>query len=160
MDSSNEVRTGFRYQDMQYLKRYDNAAAGPDIQIFTNDTLDDEEPEARKYFCAVCRSKLTYMKHTRTIWRCDNCSEFYDTKIQDTPISNNEGFKVRPHHEINRYPRLDKNDVNTPFIKGINLDELENSFNIEIQRQSADRRIQHIRIKGSPTEALVAMNEK
>jgi len=143
-NNNNEVRQGFRFQDAVYLRKYDNSAAGLEIQLFTAEE-DDEEPETKRYWCAICKSKLTYMQHTDTIWRCDNCQEYYDTKIQDTPIANNKGFKIRPHHEINRYPKFDEDDSNVPFVKSINLDEPENS-NIEILRQSADRRIQHIRI--------------
>ncbi|MGA7370335.1 MAG: hypothetical protein WBX01_14500 [Nitrososphaeraceae archaeon] len=151
--NNNRVQMGFGYQDEQYLKRYDNASADPDIQIFTAEGADDEEPETKRYWCAICKSKLTYMKHRGTIWRCDNCAEFYDTKIQDTAISNNKGFKIRPHHEINRYPKFDETDSNIPFIKSINLDEHEDP-NIEITRQSDDGRIRHIHVKGSPAEAL------
>ena len=158
MDNSNEVRTGFRYQDVQYLKRYDNSAAGPDIQLFTVEE-DDREPETRQYWCAVCRSKLDYLKGTETIWRCNECMEYYDTKIQDIPIANHNKFKITPHSEIWRYPKLDEDDTNIPFVKSIKLDELENSSDIEILRQSADGRIIEIRVKGLPTEALAAMNE-
>ncbi|HZD35627.1 MAG TPA: hypothetical protein VE130_10515 [Nitrososphaeraceae archaeon] len=161
MDRSEEgVRTGFKYEDVQYLKKFDNASAGPEIQIFTAEEGLEEEPEARKYFCAICRSKLDYLKGTKTIWRCNECMEYYDTKIQDKPISNNKGFKVRPHHEINRYPKFAEDDTNIPFLKGISLDEKQGSNNIEILRQSTDGRIKKIHVKGSLVEALSAnLNE-
>jgi hypothetical protein len=88
--------------------------------------------------------------------------EYYDTKIQDIPIANNKGFKVVPHHEINRYPRLDENDVNIPFVKGINLNQqqVERNSNIEIKRQSTNGRVKHIHVKGSLVEVLSAnLNE-
>jgi len=156
-DNSNEVQQGFRYQDEIYLRKYDNAAADPEIQIFTNDTLDDEEPVTRRYSCAICKGKLMYMKHTETIWKCDECQEIYDTEIQDISISK-KGFKVIPHHDIARYPKIDDEDINIPFIKSINIDDQQDS-NIEILRQSGDKRIQYIRIKGSLAEALSAVNE-
>lgn len=48
--------------------------------------------------------------------------EFYDTKIQDQPITNNNEFAVRPRHGLDRYPTLDDNDPDASFIKSINLD--------------------------------------
>lgn len=151
MDNSNEVRTGFRYQDVQYLKRYDNATAAPDIQLFTAEEDNDEEPEVRKYFCAVCKSRLDYLKDTETIWRCNECMQYYDTKIQDVPIANNNKFRITPHYEINRYPKFDDEDINIPFVKAIDLDDQQDS-NIEILRQSADGRIQHTRIVDNSTK--------
>jgi hypothetical protein len=120
-NNNNEVRMGFKFQDEIYLRKYDNAVAGPEIQLFTEEDL--EESETRKYFCAVCKSKLDYLKGTETIWRCNECMEYYDTKIQDIPIGNNKGFKVVPHHEINRYPKLDEDDINISFVRSIKLDE-------------------------------------
>jgi ribosomal protein L37AE/L43A len=145
---SNEVRTGFRYQDEVYLRKYDNAVADPDIQIFYKED-DQEEPELKQYWCAICQGKLTYMKPTDTIWKCDNCQETYDTKIQDRPITNKRAFKITPHHEINRYPKLD--DIDIPFLNSINLNEQQDS-DIEILRQSEDGRIKHIRLVNNCTK--------
>ena len=156
--NSNDVRLGFRFQHEQYLKRYDNAAADPDIQIFAAEE-DDEEPEAKRYWCAICKSKLNYMRHTDTIWKCDNCQKFYDAKIQDIPIANNNKFRITPHHDINRYPKFDDDNPEVPFLKGIRLDEQQEDPSIEILKQSPDKRIQHICVKGSAAEALAAVND-
>ena len=87
--------------------------------------------------------------------------EYYDTKIQDIPIANNKGFKVAPHHEINRYPRLDENDVKHSIRKGCKLKPaVERNSNIEIKSQSTDGRVKHIHVKGSLVEVLSAnLNE-
>ena len=37
---------------------------------------------------------MTYLDKTDTIWRCDNCLSYYDTKIQDKPLKNKSGFKL------------------------------------------------------------------
>lgn len=128
--------------DENYLRKFDNASAYPEIQVFSSEGL-DEEPEQEKYFCAVCKSWLEYHKYL-DISICLECYQQYDTKIQDTPISN-KGFRIGPHHDISRYPKIDDEGVNIPFVKGINLDDQQGS-NIQILRQSADGRIQHIRI--------------
>lgn len=48
------------------------------------------------------------------------------------------------------YPRVYNEDTNTPFIISINLDvHYQDNQNIEILKQSAGKRIQHIRVKGS-----------
>ncbi len=55
-DNNIQVNQGFSLKDQNYLKKYDNAAADPTIQMFTEEEL-DEEPEQRIYFCAFCKSK-------------------------------------------------------------------------------------------------------
>jgi hypothetical protein len=135
-----EITSG-RIVDMMIQK------SSPKIQIFDN-TEDEETPETRQYYCAICKGKLTYMKYTDTIWKCDNCQEIYDTKIQDRPIKN-EGFKVTPHHDINRYPKLE-DDSDIPFVNGINLDEREDP-SIELVKSSQDPRTKHYRIRDNVT---------
>jgi hypothetical protein len=44
------------------------------------------------------------------------------------------------------------------FIEGIDLNN-ESGSEIELIRSSDDKRIQHIRVKGSPAKAPSAMNE-
>lgn len=39
-----------------------------------------------------------------TIWRCDNCMSYYDTRIQDTPIKDKSDFKLTPHADLIHYP--------------------------------------------------------
>lgn len=144
---NNKVRLGFGTQIDNYLKRFDNAAADPDIQTFSNE--DDEEPETRQYFCAMCRSHLQYHKHL-SIWICPECFQQYDLRIQDRPIANKHGFNVTPHHDINRYAKLDNDDTNVPFMKGIDLTEQQDN-DIEILRTSQNERIQYIKLRDNCT---------
>lgn len=83
------------------------------------------------------------------IFICPECFEQYDTKIQDRPILK-KGFKVTPYSDISRYPKADDGDIDIPFMKGINLDEQQDS-EIEILRTSQDGRIQNIRIRDNVT---------
>lgn len=144
-NNNNKVRLGFGSQTDNYLRRFDNAAADPDVQVFTNETEDDEQT---LYYCAMCKSRLEYHKHL-CIFICPECFEQYDTKIQDRPILK-KGFKITPHHELNRYPKFDDQDPNIPYMKGVSLDEQLDS-DIEVLRTSQDGRIQHLRIRDNCT---------
>ncbi|HZD33582.1 MAG TPA: hypothetical protein VE130_00115, partial [Nitrososphaeraceae archaeon] len=82
----NGSNQGFSLTDQNYLRKYDNAGADPDIQLFTEEGLEDGEPEHRSYFCALCKSKLDHLQGIDdTIWRCNDCVVYYDTSIQDIP---------------------------------------------------------------------------
>lgn len=56
MKRRNDVRLGFRYQDEIYLRNHDDPQSNPKIQIFDN--TEDEEPQTRLYYCALCRGEL------------------------------------------------------------------------------------------------------
>ena len=118
----------------------------------------EEEPEERTYGCAVCKSRLAYLTNTDTIWRCDNCLSYYDTKIQDRPIKNNSEFKLRSHH--NPYPTFDDGDPNIVFVEGVNPDQRDQQEEgIEVIRSSEDKRVQRLHVKGNLAKALSVMNE-
>lgn len=71
---------------MKTTLEYDSAEAGPDIQILDDDNYEDENLEQRQYFCALCKARLDFLKETGTIWRCNECMQYYDTSIQDAPV--------------------------------------------------------------------------
>ena len=148
------IRPGFRAQD-SFSLRTDHT---PKTQIWSYEEF-EPEPEERTYWCAICKSKLEYLKGSDTIWRCDNCMQWYDTKIQDSPIKDKGDFKLAPHYDLQHYPTADAEDI--PFVQGINPDTIdeEDSLDIEIVRTSADKRVQHIHVKGSPSDALRLVNE-
>jgi|ERR687898_2044041 NAD-dependent DNA ligase len=81
----NGVRLGLTLRDSVVMRR--EADHTPRLQTFTLEDL-EEDPEERTYWCAICKSKLVYLTNPETIWRCDNCLSYYDTKIQDRPIKN------------------------------------------------------------------------
>lgn len=152
------VRQGYTIEDTIELRReLDN---NPKTQILAySEDDDDVEPEDRTYWCAICKSRLEYLKDSDTIWRCDNCMQWYDTKIQDSPIKDKSGFKIRPYHDLQHYPT---EDDDSPFFEAINVDTMdeEDSPDIEIVSSSADQRKQHIHVKGSPERALRLIAER
>src|ERR687891_1306937 len=93
------------------------------------------------YWCTICKSKLVYLNHTNTIWRCDNCLSYYDTKIQDRPVKDKSEFKLRSYHDP--YTQFDEDDPNIVFVEGINIEAREQGGDgVEIIRSStADKRI-------------------
>jgi hypothetical protein len=76
------------------------------------------EPEEREYHCAICKAKLEYIKSLE-MWNCSECSQYYDTKIQDVPVKNISEFRVTLWSELQHYPTYDENDPNILFIEGI-----------------------------------------
>ena len=57
-DNYIQVNQGFSQKDQTYLRKFDIAAADPEIQIFTEDLEDENEIG---YFCAICKSKLDHL---------------------------------------------------------------------------------------------------
>jgi hypothetical protein len=110
----------------------------PKTQILTYSEDDDQEPEERTYWCAICKSRLEYLKDSDTIWRCYNCMEYHDTKIQDKPIKDNKDFRVAPRYDLQFYPT--PHDENySPFFQAIHPDPIgEEDSDLEIVRTSAD----------------------
>jgi hypothetical protein len=150
----NGVRSGFTLRDSVAMRI--EADHTPRLRTFTLEDLEGE-PEERAFWCAICKGQLTYLDKTDTIWRCDNCLSYYDTKIQDKPVIDKSEFKLKSYHDP--YRQLDEDDPNIVFVEGINIEAREQEDGVEIIRSSADKRVQHIRVKGSPTKALSAMNE-
>jgi len=110
----------------------------------------EPEPEDRHYYCAICKGLLDYLDGSDTIWECDSCFQFYDTKIQDLPIKDKEDFKLAPFYDLQHYPQGD--DENSPFFEAINPNDREE--NLET-RTFEDKRVQKIHIKGSFADAIV-----
>jgi hypothetical protein len=130
----------------------------PKIQIFAySEDDEEEEPEERTYWCSICENKLVYLRHLETVWRCNNCLSYYDTKIQDTPIKDKSDFKLFAHSEHNPYATMDVDDSSLPFVQGIDPNrEPEEDKGYEVTYQSGDKRIEHQRVKdmGKLMEAL------
>lgn len=146
------VRRGFHTQVENYINIYDNAEADPYIQVFDNED-DEEELEQVKYFCAICKKQIRYY-HDLQEYFCNNCGQHYNTRIQDRPVSDNRGFRVTPHVDIWRYAKIDAEDINVPFAKGIDLGGVREVEEVELIKSSPDQRIQHLRVRGSMAEAL------
>src|SRR5918996_5257647 len=156
--SSSNPNTGWNQREQWYLNRYDNAEAGPDVQILNEEGWENENKERREYFCAICQSKLDYLKNL-DMWFCSACVQYYDTKIQDVPIKNLSESKVKTFPELDKYPTYGENDIYMSFVQGIDPDEYDSiPRNVEVLRDDGFR-IEHIRVRGLPTEALAAMNE-
>src|SRR5919106_4569295 len=145
----NGVKLGLTLRDSVVMRR--EADHKPRLQTFILEDL-EEDPEERTYWCAICKSKLIYLTNTETIWKCDNCLQYYDR-----PIKDKSEFKLRSYHDP--YQQFDEDDPNIVLAEGINIQTREQEDGVEIIGSSADRRIQHIRVGGSPTKALLAMNE-
>jgi DNA-directed RNA polymerase subunit RPC12/RpoP len=154
------VRPGYTLRDSVSLRK--ETDHNPKIQIFSyQDEEDQQEPEERIYWCAMCKSKLEYLNGSDTIWRCDNCMSYYDTKIQDSVVKDKEDFKLTPYSGLQHYPVFDADDPNLPFVEAINPDarDQEDPPDLEILRTSSDQRVQHIRVRGSPGDALRLVSE-
>jgi hypothetical protein len=147
-----KVRRGFGTHVENYINQEDNAEANPHIQVFKSE--EDEDIVETKYYCAICKKQIKYYNELQE-WFCDTCGQHYDTKIQDTPVSN-VGYRVRPHVDIMRYPTMDEDDTEIPYAKGVNLDEGSIGYTeeIELVKSSPDHRIKHIRVRGSLADAL------
>ena len=133
------IRTGFSDADVTYLNRQTHT---PRTVIFSAEEL-EPEPESRQYFC-VCKSPLTYLKGSNTIWQCSECLSHYDLNIQDTPIKDQRDFKLTPYSQLQHYPQYDADDPTLPFVEGINLNKIVES-DLET-REHDERRIQHINL--------------
>lgn len=156
--SSTNVNQGWKLEYQNYLRKYDNAEAGPELQILTEDDWEDDNLEHRQYHCSICFARLDYLQDTETIWICSFCSQTYDTKIQDVPIKDLSESKVRTYSELSHYPTYEENDIYMPFVEGIDPDaDADIQSNIEVVYD--DGRHKKVRVKGLPTEALSIMNE-
>lgn len=84
---------------------------------------------------------------------------YYDTNTQDMPLRDISSTRVKAYSEFQYYPTMDENDPDMIFIQGIDLSGVEDSTsgNVEILRD--DQRVKHIRVRGSPVEAMASMNE-
>lgn len=71
-----EIRQGFTIRDENFLRKYDNPKADPDVQIFSAESFEEEEKELREYYCACCKSRLDYHNHL-DVWLCPQCFQQY-----------------------------------------------------------------------------------
>jgi hypothetical protein len=158
MRDNERPNAGWTLEDRHYLRKTD-PSSDPAIQILTEEDLEEEEPEQRQYWCAICKARLDFLKETGTIWRCNECMQYYDTSIQDVPVKDIRDTKVKAFPELDHYPTADEDDVWLPFVQGVDPDADEQDIPRNIEVISDDGRHKHIRVKGLPTEALAAMNE-
>lgn len=157
-DNSSATNPGWKQADQWYLNRHDNVHT-PDIRVITEDNLEESDPELREYWCAICKSKLDYLKNI-DMWYCEACVQYYDTNIQDVPLKNIKDSRVKTYAELEHYHQLDDEDIHLSFVEGINPDADSEDYvprNVEVISDNGHHR--HIRVKGLPTEALAAMNE-
>ena len=91
-------------------------------------------------------------KPTSTIWRCN------DTSIQDMPLRDISGTKVKAYSEFQYYSAYDDNDSYMISLQGIKTDEQNTPGNVEIRRDNSFR-IKHIRVRGSLVEVLSKISE-
>jgi ribosomal protein L37AE/L43A len=151
----------WKLEDKHYLNKTD-PSNNPDIQILTEGDWEDEDKEQREYWCAICKSRLDYLEGTNSIWMCSNCSQMYDTSIQDVPVKDIKESRVKTFPELDHYPTTDEDDVWLPFIEGIDPDQEEEDYDqqgVELVSSSADNRIQHLKVKGDITKALSAQHD-
>jgi hypothetical protein len=152
------IRAGFKLKDEYYLRDHDDAQTDPEMQMFS-DQDPEEANEDKRYFCATCKTRLDYYTDLEE-WFCDGCGQHYDTKIQDIPLVDTTDFKLTPYTGLRYYPEYDENDPNLPFVHSIDVDKLAGEAEVvEVVKTSPDQRVKHIRVKGSPVEALSAMKE-
>ena len=102
VNKNNSPNQGLSLRDQHYLRTHDNAQADPDIQMFKEVELEDEEPE--QYYCALCKSKLDHLQQgiDDTIWRCNECMTYYDTSIQDMPLKDISGQRIKTYPSTTR----------------------------------------------------------
>jgi hypothetical protein len=134
--SKEGTRPGYFDADITYLNRQTHT---PKTQIISSEL--EGEPEDRKYYC-VCKSPLTYLKGSNTIWQCSSCLSHYDLNIQDSVIKDPTESKLIPYSSLRHYPQYDENDSNVLFVEGINLNKEED---LET-REHGDQRVQHINL--------------
>jgi hypothetical protein len=129
------------------------------VSPLTEADLEDEEPERREYYCSICKSILDFLKDTETIWRCNECMQYYDTSIQDVPIKDLSESKVKVYPELDKYPTYDIEDPNMVFVEGIDIEEQDNNIPGNLEVVYDDGKHKKVRVKGLPAEALAMMNE-
>jgi hypothetical protein len=155
-----KVNQGFRIQNQRYLQKFDNPQANPEVQIFTAEDFEEIDPEKRKYYCAICKSRLEYHRHLG-IWICSECLEQYDPeRLYNVPLRDTKDFILKPYMELQHNPTWDDDDSNLPFVEGVDMNKLDgDSESVRLENSTPDNRIQFIRVRGSPAKAIALMNE-
>jgi len=90
----NGVRLGFSAADSHFLNRQIHT---PKTQIWSAEELEEEDPDDRIYYCAMCKGVLDYDKHLEA-HLCKSYVQYYDTtNIQDTPLKDIKDFQLAPY---------------------------------------------------------------
>ena len=152
LNSKNSPDAGWNTRDIYHVTARNN----PEIQIFTAEEEEEENPLDRKYYCALCGTKLQWLQGTPE-WLCTKCGHTLDTSLQDVPIKDPNQDRVKVYQELDNTPVFDDHDFMTPFAQGIDVDELAgDSEDVELVKTSPDHRIQFLRVKGNMEQALNA----
>ena len=92
----------------------------------------------------MCKSLLSYDKRLEA-YHCSSCVQWYDLRLQDTPLKNIKDFQLVPYGEQRHYPEFDQNDPMTAFIENIPVDKIYQE-NDEAEIRSYDNgRVQRIK---------------
>ena len=85
-------------------------------------------------------------------------------RYQDTarPVKDKSEFKLKSYHDP--YRQFDEDDPNIVFVEGINQEAREQGRDTGVEKIirssiTADKRIQHIKVKGNLAGALRAIKE-
>ena len=135
--SKEGVRPGFNDADVIYLNRQTHT---PKTQIFYSEEI-IEDPEQETFFCALCKSKLDYIKKMQ-MYTCIQCVEYYDLNTQTTPLKDVTDTQLRPYADLIKYPTADADDI--PFFEGIDLSK-QQEVGLE-SRVNEDQRIQKMNL--------------
>ena len=63
MRDNGRPNAGWKLEDKHYLRKYDNASAEPELQIFDEEDFEDEDKERREYWCVLCLEVRLPEKH-------------------------------------------------------------------------------------------------
>lgn len=66
ISNNNRPVAGWKLQDENYLRKFDNAEAGPEWQLLTDEDWEAENKEQREYYCAICKCKLDFLISSST----------------------------------------------------------------------------------------------
>lgn len=134
--TNREIDLGFGVYDSE---RYDSKP--PRIQILTPKP---PLPQDQNVYCANCKARMDW-KEKLELHMCSQCGQFVDYKLKDAHITQDENKPM-----LKSYSRGPYSTGERPFLKNVKIES--NTPNYE--RPIPKERIQHIRIKGSPADAL------
>jgi hypothetical protein len=145
------TRPGFEDSHVSFLSRETHT---PRTQIFSSEEI-IEEPEKQRFWCAMCKGILDYNKHLEA-YECKSCVQWYDLRLQDTPLKDIKDFQLIPYNAQRHYPVFDENDSNTPFVESIPVDKTDEEADGVETRTYENGRVQKIHVKG--TDAIPFSN--
>ena len=137
----NGTRPGFSDRDSYFLNKRTDL---PKIQIFSSEEI-IEDPTKEEFFCAMCKGILDYDKRLEA-YECKSCVQWYDLRLQDTPLKDVKDFQLVPYGDQRHYPEFDANDPMTPFVESIPVDKTDDEGEMEgVEVRSYDNgRVQKI----------------